>query len=93
MKTLKKSRVVALGAVSETIENASDMINEAIQKYVAGNLEYRRDIGAKKVWINYKILKCTVINASFSCFSMVVEKIYLLACFWVLKFRYKSIHF
>ena len=47
-ETLKKSRVVALGAVSETIENASDMINEAIQKYVAGNLEYRRDIGAKK---------------------------------------------
>ena len=34
--------------MSETIENASDMINEAIQKYVAGNLEYRRDIGAKK---------------------------------------------
>lgn len=45
-RTLKKSRVVALGAVSDTIQKASDMVNEAIEKHIHGNLEYRPDIGS-----------------------------------------------
>ena len=46
-QTLKKSRVVALGAVADKIEQASDVVNEAIS-YVKGDLHYRRDIGSKK---------------------------------------------
>jgi len=45
-RTLKKSRVVALAAVSDTVEDASDRINGAIDSHVTGKLEYRRDIGS-----------------------------------------------
>ena len=44
--TLKKSRVFALGKVAKNIEKASDSINHAIDNYVKGSLEYRRDIGS-----------------------------------------------
>ena len=47
-RTLKKSRVVAFGTVSDSIEEASDLINTAIDKHFNGLLEYRRDIGSKK---------------------------------------------
>ena len=46
--TLKKSRVVAFGAVSDKIVDASSLINLAIDKHVNGNLEYRKDIGSAK---------------------------------------------
>ena len=45
-KTLKKSRVVALGAVADTIQEASRMVNKAIDRHIQGNLEYRSDIGS-----------------------------------------------
>ena len=47
-ETLKKSRVVAFSVVSNTIEDASLLINQAIDTHVSGNLEYRRDIGSQK---------------------------------------------
>ena len=47
-KTLKKSRVVAFAAVSDTIEDASTLINDIIDTHVDGDLEYRRDIGSHK---------------------------------------------
>ena len=46
-ETLKKSRVLAIGAVSDSIEEASTKIDDAIKKYVNGSLEYRKDIGSK----------------------------------------------
>ena len=47
-ETLKKSRAVAFVAVSDTIENASLLVDEAIDSHVeAPGLEYRRDIGSK----------------------------------------------
>lgn len=45
-ETLKTSRVVAVGAVSNTIEEASQQINFAIDNHIKGNLEYRKDIGS-----------------------------------------------
>ena len=45
-RTIKKSRVVAFSATSDTICDASDMINNAIDKHVKGDLEYRSDIGS-----------------------------------------------
>ena len=46
-RTLKKSRVVAFCAASDTVQGASDKVNEAIDSCVrAGVLEYRRDIGS-----------------------------------------------
>ena len=45
--TLKKSRVLALGTTAQQVENASQKINRAIQKFVTGPLEYRADIGLK----------------------------------------------
>lgn len=45
-RTLKKSRVVALGAVSDTVQEASEMVNEAIKQHIHGNLEHRPDIGS-----------------------------------------------
>lgn len=45
-ETLKKSRVVAMGAISDTIEDASLLVREAIRRHVRGALEYRRDIGS-----------------------------------------------
>ena len=46
-ETLKRSRVVAFVAVSNSIQRASSMIDQAIEDHVRGNLEYRRDIGSK----------------------------------------------
>ncbi len=45
-RTLKKSRVVALSAVSDTVQRASDAVNRAIESCVRGDLDYRRDIGS-----------------------------------------------
>ena len=61
-ETLKKSRVVAFSTVSDTIVNASEKINNAIDSYVTGDLEYRRDIGSKRNLvklqeINIKMIK------------------------------------
>ncbi len=47
-ETLKKSRVCAFSVVSDSIEDASLQINNAIDTYVKGKLEYRRDIGTQK---------------------------------------------
>ena len=54
-KTLKKSRVMALGAVAEKIEDAAAMVNKAIAKYVKGALDYRPDIGMEKSLSKLKI--------------------------------------
>lgn len=45
-RTLKKSRVVAFAALSDSIVQASENINSAIRDHVSGALEYRRDIGS-----------------------------------------------
>ena len=45
-KTLKKSRVFALSKVAKSIADASDLINQAIDNYMKGSLEYRKDIGS-----------------------------------------------
>ena len=47
-QTLKKSRAIAFGIVAEKIEEAGDLVNQAIEKFVHANLEYRRDIGSKE---------------------------------------------
>ncbi|MEM6406676.1 MAG: phosphoribosylglycinamide synthetase C domain-containing protein, partial [Pseudomonadota bacterium] len=46
--TLKTSRVVAIGATEDTIEEASKKINHSIDNYITGSLDYRKDIGSKK---------------------------------------------
>lgn len=46
--TLKKSRVVAFGALADNIPDASARINGVIEKYVTGGLEYRADIGSRE---------------------------------------------
>ncbi len=43
--TLKKSRVVALVAIADDIETASNKVNQAIEQHIEGTLEYRPDIG------------------------------------------------
>ena len=53
-ETLKRSRAVAFGAVSDTIVGASDLVNKAIMLHVSGGLEYRSDIGSR---VNMKKLK------------------------------------
>ena len=45
-ETLKTSRVVAVGSVAHTVAEASQTINFAIDNYIKGNLEYRKDIGS-----------------------------------------------
>lgn len=45
-ETLKKSRVLAVSATAETIAQASDIVNQAIERCVQGELEYRSDIGS-----------------------------------------------
>ena len=52
-RTLGRSRVVAFGAVADTIMEASDLVNKAIKLHVSGGLEYRSDIGSQK---NLKML-------------------------------------
>ena len=45
-ETIRKSRVMAFGAVADTVEAASSMVDGAIGAHVQGGLEYRRDIGS-----------------------------------------------
>ena len=45
--TLGSSRVLAIGATAADIASASDRINRGIDQYVAGDLEYRTDIGSQ----------------------------------------------
>ncbi|WP_201340224.1 phosphoribosylglycinamide synthetase C domain-containing protein [Isorropodon fossajaponicum symbiont] len=47
-QTLKKSRAIAFGAVAEKIEDAGNLVNQAIEKFVHADLEYRRDIGSRE---------------------------------------------
>ncbi|SMN17092.1 Phosphoribosylamine--glycine ligase [uncultured Candidatus Thioglobus sp.] len=47
-QTLKKSRAIAFGAVAEKIEDAGKLVNQAIEKFVHADLEYRSDIGSKE---------------------------------------------
>ncbi len=58
-ETLKKSRVMALAAMAEKIEDASMALNEAIEKYISGDLDYRKDIGGEK---NLKKLRALINN-------------------------------
>lgn len=55
--TLKKSRVIALGAIADKITDASTLVNNAIEKYVKGDLEYRKDIGSEKNLIKLMNMK------------------------------------
>ncbi len=55
--TLKTSRVVAIGSVADTIQEASQNINHAIDQHITGDLDYRRDIGSEK---NLKKLEAMV---------------------------------
>ena len=46
-ETLRRSRVAAFAAVADTVQEASDIVNAAIDGHVdVGGLEYRRDIGS-----------------------------------------------
>ena len=45
-RTLKKSRVLAVGALADTVPLASDTVNAAIDAHIKGALEFRRDIGS-----------------------------------------------
>ncbi len=47
-QTLKSSRVVGLVATADKIEEASRLINDAIDSHIVGKLEYRRDIGSSE---------------------------------------------
>jgi phosphoribosylamine--glycine ligase len=47
-QTLKSSRVIALGAISDSISEASERINKAISQAIKGNLDYRQDIASKE---------------------------------------------
>jgi phosphoribosylamine--glycine ligase len=47
-QTLKKSRAIAFGAIANTIEEAGDSVNQAIEKFVDADLEYRKDIGSSE---------------------------------------------
>jgi len=47
-ETLKKSRVLALVATAPQVEEAASRIDQAIDKHIDGELEYRRDIGSKE---------------------------------------------
>ena len=44
-RTMKRSRAVAFGATADTITEAADAVNKAINLHVSGGLEYRHDIG------------------------------------------------
>ena len=50
--TLKRSRVIALTAVDDSIISASNLINKAIDNHVHGDLEYRPDIGQESDILN-----------------------------------------
>lgn len=47
-ETLKRSRAIAFCAVSDSIEEASSLVNNAIDRHVKSTLEYRKDIGSQK---------------------------------------------
>lgn len=47
-QTLKKSRAIAFGAVADKIEDAGELVNQAIERFVHADLEYRSDIGSKE---------------------------------------------
>ena len=47
-ETLRTSRVVAFGALGDTIGGASELVDIAIRYYFRGMLEYRHDIGTPK---------------------------------------------
>ena len=47
-ETLKTSRVVAFGALGDTIGDASKLVDKAIKDYFRGDLEYRHDIGTQE---------------------------------------------
>jgi phosphoribosylamine--glycine ligase len=47
-QTLKKSRAIAFGTVANTIEEAGERVNQAIEKFVDADLEYRKDIGSSE---------------------------------------------
>ena len=47
-KTVGTSRTVALGAADDSIMGAARRVNSAIDNYVHGNLQYRRDIGSEE---------------------------------------------
>ena len=66
-ETLKKSRVCAFSVVSDTIYDASNLINKAIDTHVKGMLEYRHDIGSQKSLeklerINAELFTCELEN-------------------------------
>ena len=46
-QTLKKSRAIAFGAKADNIADAASLVNQAIQKFVYADLEYRKDIGSE----------------------------------------------
>ena len=46
--TLKKSRAIAFGAIAEEITDAGILVNQAIEKFVDADLEYRKDIGSQE---------------------------------------------
>lgn len=45
-ETLRRSRVFAVGATADRIDEASEKIDEAIVRHVQGDLDYRKDIGS-----------------------------------------------
>ena len=45
-QTLKSSRVVGFVATADRVEDASELIDRAIESHVTSTLEYRRDIGS-----------------------------------------------
>ncbi len=47
-QTLRTSRVVAIGAVADTVSEAAKRINLAIETHITGRLDYRRDIGSEE---------------------------------------------
>ncbi len=47
-QTLGSSRVLAIGATASDIAEASERINQGIDQFVRGQLEYRRDIGSRE---------------------------------------------
>ena len=46
--TLGRSRVVAFSATADSIEQAAERVNRAIDNHTVGNLEYRHDIGSRE---------------------------------------------
>ena len=65
-ETLKKSRVCAFSTVSDSIEDASLIINKAIDTHVVfsknDSLEYRADIGSKKSLEKLKKINAELIH-------------------------------